>query len=112
MPPWAGFIFREEDLAQFGLSAADLLPTLTLLASVRSCDGSRSCPRVLSGRRRADPYISEDSQPALVGARYYLSSACWKRSLERQYDVFSGKVRLTVSEKLTVLGKGIVKHLT
>jgi len=29
----------------------------------------------------------------------------------KQYDVFSERVRLTVPEKLTVLGKGILKRL-
>jgi hypothetical protein len=31
---------------------------------------------------------------------------------ERQYDVFNGKVSLTVSEKLRVLGKGFLQRLT
>jgi phytoene/squalene synthetase len=29
-----------------------------------------------------------------------------------QYDVFSGKVTLTVSEKLRVLGKGFLQRIT
>jgi phytoene/squalene synthetase len=30
---------------------------------------------------------------------------------EKQYDVFSERVRLSVAEKLTVLGKGTLKRL-
>jgi hypothetical protein len=30
---------------------------------------------------------------------------------DRQYDVFSGKVSLTVSEKLRILGRGFLRRL-
>ena len=57
------------------------------------------------------PYISEDSQPALwVLVNIY--RRLLEKIAERQYDVFNGKVSLTVSEKLRVLGKGFLQRLT
>jgi len=31
---------------------------------------------------------------------------------QRQYDVYSGRIRLTRFEKLSILGKGFVKRMT
>jgi phytoene synthase len=57
------------------------------------------------------PYIAEDSQPALwVLINIYRKLL--EKITERQYDVFSGKVSLTVWEKLRVLGKGFWMRLT
>jgi 15-cis-phytoene synthase len=102
----------EEDLAKFGLSAADLLsnpdaarfrPLLTLEAD-RARDFYQAGDQLIS-------YISEDSQPALwVLVNIYRSLL--EKIAERQYDVFSGKVSLTVSEKLRILGKGFLQRLT
>jgi phytoene synthase len=56
-------------------------------------------------------YISEDSQPALwVLVNIYRKLL--HKITERQYDVFSGKVSLTVSEKLRILGKGFLQRIT
>jgi phytoene synthase len=56
------------------------------------------------------PLVNEDSQPAL-----WVLITIYRRLLEKiaakQYDVFSERVRLTVPEKVTVLGKGILKRL-
>jgi len=56
------------------------------------------------------PYVAEDSQPAL-----WVLITIYRRLLEkiaeRQYDVFSGKISLTVWEKLRILGKGFVQRL-
>ncbi|MGA9811673.1 MAG: phytoene/squalene synthase family protein [Terriglobales bacterium] len=54
--------------------------------------------------------IDEDSQPAL-----WVLVGIYRRLLEkiseRKYDVFGKKIRLTVREKVTILGKGLVKRL-
>jgi phytoene synthase len=56
------------------------------------------------------PLVNEDSQPAL-----WVLITIYRRLLEKiaekQYDVFSERVRLSVAEKLTVLGNGILKRL-
>jgi 15-cis-phytoene synthase len=102
----------EEDLAKFGLSAQELLSTpdpvrfrpLLALEAERAREFYRAGDRLI-------PYISEDSQPAL-----WVLINIYRRLLEkiaeRQYDVFSGKVSLTVNEKLRVLGKGFLQRLT
>ena len=54
--------------------------------------------------------IDEDSQPAL-----WVLVSIYRRLLEkiseRKYDVFGKKIRLTVREKVVILGKGLVKRL-
>jgi phytoene synthase len=102
----------EEDLAKFGLSAAELLSTpdparfrpLLALEAARARDFYQAGEQLI-------PYISEDSQPALwVLVNIY--SKLLEKIAARQYDVFSGRVSLTVSEKLRVLGKGFLQRLT
>jgi phytoene/squalene synthetase len=56
-------------------------------------------------------YISEDSQPALF-VLINIYRKLLEKIAERQYDVFSGKVSLTISEKLRVLGKGFLQRIT
>jgi 15-cis-phytoene synthase len=102
----------EEDLAKFGLSATDLLATpdaarlrpLLALEADRAREGYQAGEQLIA-------YISEDSRPAL-----YVLVNIYRRLLEeiagRQYDVFSGKVSLTVSQKLRVLGKGFLQRIT
>jgi phytoene synthase len=102
----------EEDLAKFDLTAADLLaapdaarfrPLLTLEAD-RAREGYQAGDQLI-------PYISEDSQPALF-VLVNIYRRLLEKIAERQYDVFSGKVSLTVSEKLRVLGKGFLQRIT
>jgi len=54
--------------------------------------------------------IDEDSQPAL-----WVLVSIYRRLLEkiseRKYDVFGKKIKLTVREKVIILGKGLVKRL-
>jgi len=104
--------FPQEDLAQCGLSAADLATPNIDLARVRpllalEADRARECYRA---GEELIPLVNEDSQPGL-----WVLVNIYQRLLEKiaskQYDVFSERVRLTVPEKLTVLGKGIVKRL-
>ncbi len=102
----------EEDLAKFGLSAADLLstPDPARVRALLELEADRARQFYQSGDQLI-PYISEDSQPAL-----WVLVDIYRKLLEKiaanQYDVFSGKVSLTVSEKLRVLGKGFLQRLT
>jgi phytoene synthase len=104
--------FPQEDLAQCGLSAADLAAPQVDVARIRpllamEAERARDCYR--SGEELI-PLVNEDSQPAL-----WVLITIYRRLLEKiaakQYDVFSERVRLTVPEKLTVMGKGILKRL-
>jgi phytoene synthase len=104
--------FPQDDLAQCGLSAADLTAPNVDVARIRpllamEADRARECYRAGD---ELIPLVNEDSQPAL-----WVLITIYRRLLEKiasnQYDVFSERVRLTVREKLTVLGKGILKRL-
>jgi 15-cis-phytoene synthase len=102
----------QEDLAKFGLSAADVLsatdssrlrPLLTLEAD-RARQGYQAGEQLI-------PYILEDSQPALwVLINIY--RALLEKIAARQYEVFHGKISLTVFEKLRILAKGFLQRLT
>lgn len=102
----------QEDLAQFKLTAADLLSALdaSRLRPLLELEASRAREFYQAGDELI-PYISEDSQPAL-----WVLVNIYRRLLEkiaqRQFDVFSGKVTLGVSEKLRILGKGFLQRLT
>jgi phytoene synthase len=102
----------EEDLAKFGLSAADLLstPDAARFRPLLQLEADRAREFYKAGDQLI-PYISEDSQPAL-----WVLINIYRKLLEkiaaRQYDVFSGKITLTVSEKLRVLGKGFLQRIT
>ncbi|MFZ0297455.1 MAG: phytoene/squalene synthase family protein [Candidatus Sulfotelmatobacter sp.] len=102
----------EEDLARFGLFAAELLsaPDAARFRPLLALEADRARQLYLAGDQLI-PYISEDSQPALwVLVNIYRKLL--EKIAERQYDVFNGKVSLTVSEKLRVLGKGFLQRLT
>ena len=104
--------FPQEDLAQCGLTAADLAAPHIDVARIRpllalEADRAREC---YSSGEELIPLVNEDSQPAL-----WVLITIYRRLLEKialnEYDVFSERVRLTVPEKLTVMGKGILKRL-
>jgi len=57
------------------------------------------------------PLIDEDSQPALW-VLSHIYRALLEKIAARNYDVFHGKVSLTVREKLTILSKGLLQRLT
>jgi phytoene synthase len=102
----------EEDLAKFGLSAADLLatPDVARFRPLLEFEATRASDLYKSGDQLI-PYIAEDSQPALwVLINIYRKLL--EKIAERQYDVFSAKVTLTVTEKLRVLGKGFWQRIT
>jgi phytoene synthase len=99
-----------QDLAQFELSAADLLsadPARFRPLLAMEADRARECYRA---GEELIPLVNEDSQPAL-----WVLVTIYRRLLEkmalRQYDVFGERVQLTVREKLTVLGKGFVRRM-
>lgn len=102
--------FPQEDMAQFGLSAADLTapgtPRIRPLLALEA-DRAREC---YAAAEQLIPMVNEDSQPAL-----WVLITIYRRLLEKialkQYDVFTERIRLTVPEKLSVLGKGILKRL-
>ncbi len=102
----------EEDMAKFGLSAADLLstPDAARLRPLLALEADRAREFYQAGEQLM-PYISEDSRPAL-----WVLVNIYRKLLEkiaaRQYDVFGGKVTLTVSEKLRILGKGFLQRIT
>jgi 15-cis-phytoene synthase len=102
----------QEDLAQFGLTAADLLstPHASRFRPLLEFEASRAREFYQAGDELI-PYISEDSQPALwVLVNIYRKLL--DKIAQRQYDVFDGKITLSVREKLRILGKGFLRRLT
>ena len=102
----------EEDMAKFGLSGVELRtasdasrwrPLLALEAG-RAREFYRSADELL-------PLIDEDGQPALWVLVTIYRTLLEKIAL-RNFDVFTGKVRLTTPEKLWILGKGLLRRLT
>jgi phytoene synthase len=56
------------------------------------------------------PLIDEDSRPALwVLVKIY--ARLLEKIADRKYDVFGKKIKLTVREKVFILGKGLLKRL-
>ena len=102
----------QEDLAKFGLSAADLLdaPEPARVRPLLALEADRAREYYRSGEQLSS-YISEDSQPAL-----WVLVSIYRKLLEkiaeREYDVFSGKISLTVTEKLRILAKGFLQRIT
>ena len=101
-----------EDLAQFNLTAAELLgtPDPARFRPLLALEADRAREFYASGEALI-PYISEDSQPAL-----WVLITIYRRLLERiaekQYDVFTEKVALSTREKLSVLARGFVMRVT
>jgi phytoene synthase len=106
----------EEDLQKFGLSAAEFSSTsdnaalAERFAPLLAMEAERAREYYRSGEELI-PYIDEDSQPAL-----WVLVTIYRRLLEKisanHYDVFGEKIRLSTSEKLTILGKGFLQRLT
>ena len=102
--------FPEEDLAEFGLSAADFgVPDAGRIRPLLAKQAERAREGYRAGEELI-PLVNEDSQPAL-----WVLITIYRRLLEkiasRQYDVFGERIGLSVREKLTILGKGYVKRL-
>lgn len=101
----------QQDLQRFGISEAELVnfdhperfrPLLEFEAQ-RALDFYQSAEKLL-------PFIDEDSQPAL-----WTLVEIYRRLLEKiaanGYNVFGEKIRLTTSEKVVVLLKGLWRRL-
>ena len=102
--------FPEEDLTQTGVTAADLAsPDPVRIAPLLALEADRAREGYRAGEELI-PMVNEDSQPGL-----WVLITIYHRLLEkiaaRHYDVFTERVRLTLREKLTILGKGYVKRL-
>jgi phytoene synthase len=101
----------EEDLAKFGLSAAELLaaPDPARFRPLLAFEADRAREFYASGDGLI-PYISEDSQPGLwVLVNIY--RRLLEKIAEKQYDVFTAKVALSRWEKLRILGRGLFMRL-
>jgi phytoene synthase len=99
-----------EDLAQFGLTAADLAsPDPARIGPLLAMEADRARESYRAGEELI-PLVNEDSQPAL-----WVLVTIYRRLLEkialRHYDVFGERVQLTLREKLTVLGKGFARRM-
>jgi 15-cis-phytoene synthase len=104
--------FPAEDMANFGVSPADLLqpqPTLDRIRALLSFEADRARECYLDGEKLI-PLVNEDSQPAL-----WVLITIYRRLLEKiaakQYEVFGERVSLTMREKLLILGKGLSQRL-
>ena len=100
----------EEDLLQFGLQASDLAtPEISRIRPLLAMESDRARECYGAGEELI-PLVSEDSQPGL-----WVLITIYRQLLEKiaakDYDVFRERVRLTVPEKLSVLGKGLAKRL-
>jgi 15-cis-phytoene synthase len=101
-----------EDFARFGLdshaltngSAPEALRPVLEFEALRARGFYRAADDLL-------PLIDEDSQPALW-TLVEIYRRLLERIIARNYDVFSGKVRLSTMEKLSVLGMGFWRRLT
>ena len=101
-----------EDFDRFGIAASALnngsapssLRPLLEFEAQRAREYYRSADELL-------PLIDEDSQPAL-----WTLVEIYRRLLEkivtRNYDVFSQRVSLSATEKLTLMSKGLVRRFT
>jgi 15-cis-phytoene synthase len=101
----------EDDLAQFGISAAELA-TITDSARLRPLL-ELEAQRAFENYAAADellPLIAEDSQPALwVLVTIYRSLL--EKIVRLNYDVVTRRVSLSIWEKLNILAKGFVKRI-
>ena len=100
----------DEDLLQFGLRAGDLAaPEISNIRPLLAMEADRARECYQAGEELI-PLVSEDSQPGL-----WVLITIYRRLLEKiaanDYDVFKGRIRLTVPEKVSVLTKGILKRL-
>jgi 15-cis-phytoene synthase len=102
----------EEDLDKFGisLSALESVSDPALFRPLLAMEADRAREYYKAGEELI-PLVEEDSQPAL-----WVLMTIYQRLLEkiaqREYDVFSEKVSLTVREKLGILAKGFMKRLS
>jgi 15-cis-phytoene synthase len=104
--------FPMEDLAHFGISAAELtagadrsrLKPLFQMETARARDFYRAAEQLL-------PLIDEDSQPALWTLVSVYRGILDKIEL-KDYDVYAERVRLTTPEKIKIMARGLLKRLS
>jgi len=102
----------EEDLSKFGVSLSALrsVSDPAIFRPLLAMEADRAREYYRAGEELI-PLVEEDSQPAL-----WVLITIYQRLLDkialREYDVFSGKVSLTVREKLGILAKGFLKRLS
>jgi phytoene synthase len=102
----------EEDLNKFGISLAALRSAAdpAVFRPLLAMEAGRAREYYRAGEELI-PLVEEDSQPAL-----WVLITIYQRLLDkialREYDVFSGKVSLTVREKIGILIKGFLKRLS
>lgn len=102
----------QDDLRQCGIdvnvlsngTAATAMRPLLALEAERAREYYLSADELL-------PLIDEDSQPALW-TLVEIYRRLLERIAQRDYDVFSERVRLSTVEKVSVLAKGFVRRLT
>jgi phytoene synthase len=103
--------FPQEDLDQAGVTPGHLAKgsELEKLRPLLQLEGSRA----RQFYRAADelmPLIDEDSQPALW-TLVNVYRGILEKIEQKNYDVFSERVRLSTPEKLRIMGKGLLKRL-
>ena len=102
----------EEDLDKFGISLSALrsVSDPATFRPLLAMEADRAREYYRAGEELI-PLVEEDSQPAL-----WVLITIYQRLLDkialRDYDVFSGKVSLSVHEKLGILIKGFLKRLS
>ncbi len=101
----------EEDLAQAGLTAADLGNGLDAarLRPVLEMEAQRARNFYLAADDLL-PLIDHDSRPALW-ALVQIYRQLLEKIAKRNYDVFTERVRLSTFEKLMILSKGFLKRV-
>jgi len=108
----AGRIYvPEQDLSRFGVTAEQLRRGTNpgLLRRLLEFEAERAREFYKAGNQLIE-LVDEDSQPGLwVLLTIYRSLL--EKIAARQYDVFTGKVSLTTTEKLRILLKGWMKRL-
>jgi len=102
----------QEDLEQFGISPQELVSGANLerLRPLLEMEAKRAAEFYKAGDKLL-PLIDEDSQGALW-TLVTIYHRLLNRIVERQYDVYSRRVRLSGVEKSGILLKGFLKRLS
>jgi len=101
----------EQDMAAVGVKASDFRDAndAARFSPLLAMEADRAREYYRAGNELI-PLVHEDSQPAL-----WVLINIYRRLLDKivrqQYDVFHGKVALTVREKLSILARGFLKRL-
>ncbi len=101
----------QEDLDRCGIGSSMFrAPRTSVFRPLLEMEADRAREYYRAGRELI-AYVDEDSQPALW-TLVEIYSRLLAKIAARQYDVFSERVRLTTSEKLRVLSKGMWRRIT